>query len=251
VAAAHEADRLDPETTLEAFLERTALVAEQDGLDRTAPRVSLMTVHAAKGLEFDGVVVVGAEEGWFPHARSSDREDEIEEERRLFYVAMTRARRRLALTHVGQRDGWNGPERRLPSRFLLDIPDELVAVRDPTGLYGRGRARAVVAGAVRPFAFRAGDDDADDVVGSGPGDDADGDGGGAAEAVIDRATPWTARAGERVAHPYFGVGQVLSTSGAGPSLRVTVAFDEAGTRTMLAAMANLTPLAGSGEGGRP
>ena len=262
VAAAHEADRLDPTTTLEAFLERTALVAEQDGLEAGAPRVSLMTVHAAKGLEFDGVVVVGAEEGWFPHARSTDRAEEVEEERRLFYVAMTRARRRLALTHAQQRESWNGLERRLPSRFLLDVPDELVTVRDPTGTYARGRARAEVAATAkaRPFGRgglrgRAGEDVAEDAVDEAPDDlptvtrpaDADVDVG----PVVARGEAAGVRVGERVAHPYFGHGEVVAATGSGPSSRVTVAFDEAGTRTMLWTLANLTRLPPSGGGGRP
>ncbi|MBL9085970.1 MAG: ATP-binding domain-containing protein, partial [Planctomycetia bacterium] len=262
VAAAHEADRLDPTTTLEAFLERTALVAEQDGLEAGAPRVSLMTVHAAKGLEFDGVVVVGAEEGWFPHARSTDRAEEVEEERRLFYVAMTRARRRLALTHAQQRESWNGLERRLPSRFLLDVPDELVAVRDPSGTYARGRARAEVAATAKARPFGRGarfggaaEDVVDDAVDDAPDElpavarpaEADADVG----PVVARGEAAGVRVGERVAHPYFGHGEVVAATGSGPSSRVTVAFDEAGTRTMLWTLANLTRLPPAGGGGRP
>ena len=229
VAAAHEADRARPGTTLEEFLERTALVADQDGFQQGDDRVSLMTTHAAKGLEFDGVVVVGAEEGWWPHARSADRDDDVEEERRLFYVAMTRARRRLVLTHAAQRDSWGGLERRQPSRFLLDVPDDLVEVVDRSGLYGRVRARNEAAARARSAFDPVGDEDLE-----AGGDDV----GGAGEAVYRREGS-SPGAGDRVVHPYFGRGLIVSTSGSGASLRLVVAFDEAGTRTLLHSMSNL------------
>lgn len=104
------------------FLEDIALVSEVDDLDRCAGRISLMTMHAAKGLEFDGVVVVGLNETILPHARSSDDPEKIEEECRLFYVACTRAKKRLALTYCRSRrqSGNAGPV--APSRFLESIP---------------------------------------------------------------------------------------------------------------------------------
>lgn len=252
VAAAHEADRLDPSADLTAFLERATLVSEQDGYAADAARVSLMTVHAAKGLEFDGVVVCGAEDGWFPHARSLGFPEEIEEERRLFYVALTRARRRLALTHAMQRETWNGPERRLPSRFLLDIPDELVTARDGSGTYARTRARAELAGKTSsPWsdAARGRRADGDDADASGGADDLAGAGapavGGARREARPADEPTIPRgegplqAGERVLHPYFGEGVVTIASGEGLGRRLTVAFAEAGTRTILASLGSL------------
>ena len=245
VAAAHEADRLRPDTTLRDFLERTALVSDQDGWDDRAGRVSVMSTHAAKGLEFDGVVVVGAEEGWFPHARSVDRPEDLEEERRLFYVAMTRARRRLVLTHVAQREGWRGLERRQPSRFLSDVPDALVETRDTTGLNPRERARAqarAIEGVRRPSPWSVEE----------PGARLDPEP-AAPEAVWTREGEDDAPAvGDRVAHPYFGEGVLLSSSGSGAQRRVTIAFDGAGTKTILWSYARLTRAPGGrAKGGAP
>jgi DNA helicase-2/ATP-dependent DNA helicase PcrA len=248
VAAAHEADRTTPGLTLREFLERSALVSDQDAWDDRSGRVSVMTVHAAKGLEFDGVVVVGAEEGFFPHARSQDRPEDLEEERRLFYVAMTRARRRLAVTHVAQREGWRGIERRQPSRFLADVPEALVETRDATGLYLRDHARAQARareGVRRPSPWSVDEAPA--------GLDAEAPVAPAAEPVFDReGGDDVPRPGDRVAHPYFGEGVLLSSSGSGAQRRVTVAFDAAGTKTILWTYARLERLPGPGaKGGTP
>ncbi len=113
--------------TLTDFLDRAALVSDADGYDERAP-VTLLTLHSAKGLEFDHVFLVGLEEGVFPHSRSSNRPDELEEERRLCYVGMTRARETLTLTRAVYRRIYGNErlEGSLPSRFLLEVPGELV-----------------------------------------------------------------------------------------------------------------------------
>jgi DNA helicase-2/ATP-dependent DNA helicase PcrA len=113
--------------TLADFLDRAALVSDADEYDERAP-VTLLTLHSAKGLEFDHVFLVGLEEGVFPHSRSSNREEELEEERRLCYVGMTRARETLTLTRAVYRRRYGNErlEGSLPSRFLLEIPGELV-----------------------------------------------------------------------------------------------------------------------------
>jgi DNA helicase II / ATP-dependent DNA helicase PcrA len=111
--------------TLAGFLEEIALYADADALDENAGRVTLMTIHNAKGLEFDTVAIVGLEEGLFPHQRSETPEA-VEEERRLFYVGVTRARKRLVLTHADTRAHHGGRDWRLPSRFLAEIPPETV-----------------------------------------------------------------------------------------------------------------------------
>jgi DNA helicase-2/ATP-dependent DNA helicase PcrA len=158
---------------------------------------------------------------------------------------MTRARRRLALTHVAQREGWRGLERRQPSRFLSDVPDDLVETRDATGLDLRGRARAQARareGLRRPSPWS--------VEETG------------ARLEAEPAAPervWTREAeddvpapGERVAHPYFGEGLLLASSGSGAQRRVTVAFDVAGTKTILWCYARLTRApGGSAKGGTP
>ena len=130
VAGAFAADA--PGGTLADFLERVALVADSDQVPAEGERggqVTLMTVHTAKGLEFPAVFVTGMEDGTFPHQRSLGDESELEEERRLAYVAITRARERLYLTRAAVRSAWGTPQEMPPSRFLDDIPAELLDVR--------------------------------------------------------------------------------------------------------------------------
>jgi len=126
VAAEYQASA--PEPSLLGFLEEVALQSDADLVDQDHGQVTLMTVHNAKGLEFDVVVMTGMEEGIFPHMRA-DEPESLEEERRLCYVGMTRARRRLLLTHAETRAIHGGREYRLPSRFLAEIPPEAVAAR--------------------------------------------------------------------------------------------------------------------------
>ena len=109
-----------------AFLETVALVADSDDLDGDGTRVSLMTLHTAKGLEFPAVFVVGLEDGIFPHLRSLGEPADLEEERRLFYVGITRARRHLNLTHAWSRTIFGRTQQNIPSRFLGEVPTELV-----------------------------------------------------------------------------------------------------------------------------
>ncbi|OGY84298.1 MAG: hypothetical protein A3F54_03845 [Candidatus Kerfeldbacteria bacterium RIFCSPHIGHO2_12_FULL_48_17] len=108
-----------------AFLEETSLVADTDDIDETTNAVTMMTVHAAKGLEFPEVFVIGCEEGLFPHSRSLLSPEEMEEERRLFYVAVTRAKKRLHLLFTAQRTIYGATQVNEPSRFLADIPEQL------------------------------------------------------------------------------------------------------------------------------
>jgi DNA helicase-2/ATP-dependent DNA helicase PcrA len=192
-----------------------------------------MTVHAAKGLEFEGVIVVGAEEGWFPHARNADSPTAVEEERRLFYVALTRAKKRLAVTISSVRDAWTGIEPRLASPFWLDVPDDLVEVVDPRGVHLRERARRQ-SRLEHPWdhpapgdAFPAGGDD------SGAGSVAE------EETVLSRGDG-VPGVGEPVLHPFFGRGRMVSTQGRGESLRVVVEFDVHGTKTLLWTYARLS-----------
>ena len=108
------------------FLETVALVADSDDLDGDGTRVSLMTLHTAKGLEFPAVFVVGLEDGIFPHLRSLGEPADLEEERRLFYVGITRARRHLNLSHAWSRTIFGRTQQNIPSRFLGEVPTELV-----------------------------------------------------------------------------------------------------------------------------
>ena len=119
-------DDLAPDDALDRLLEETALVADQDSYEGEADAVTLITLHAAKGLEFPVVFIAGLEEGLFPHNRALDDEKELEEERRLAYVGITRAKRRLFLSHAWRRATWGGGGMSVPSRFLLEIPAELM-----------------------------------------------------------------------------------------------------------------------------
>src|SRR6202034_820845 len=108
------------------FLETVALVADSDELDSDGTRVSLMTLHTAKGLEYPAVFVVGLEDGIFPHLRSLSEPADLEEERRLFYVGITRARRHLNLSHAWSRTIFGRTQQNIPSRFLGEVPAELI-----------------------------------------------------------------------------------------------------------------------------
>ena len=119
-------DDLSPEDALDRLLEETALVADQDSYEGDADAVTLITLHAAKGLEFPVVFIAGLEEGLFPHSRALDDERQLEEERRLAYVGITRAKRRLFLSHAWRRATWGMGQAAVPSRFLLEIPAELM-----------------------------------------------------------------------------------------------------------------------------
>ncbi|MHC5009586.1 MAG: ATP-dependent helicase [Planctomycetota bacterium] len=218
VAYAREFDRSAPEGDLRAFLERTALMSDQDALDEDSGCVSLMSVHAAKGLEFPCVVIAGAEMDYFPHVRSSEDDEGTEEERRLFYVAMTRAREHLALTHAARRFTYRGEDRRLPSPFLRDVPDVLLERKDRAGWQG-GLDPARLDGDVR-------------LTGNAGGGEPD----------VVRETDDALGVGDRVHHPYFGAGRLLDRQGRGAGARVTVDFDEFGRKQLLLSHARLERL---------
>ena len=205
INAAREYERVEPEPTLDGFLQEQALYSEQDSVTSEGGSVTLMTLHNAKGLEFDHVFVVGMEEGTFPHARSLD-EQNLEEERRLAYVGITRARKTLTLTHAKLRSNWGEREYRMPSRFLSEIPDEYKSGTVPTGsATGRG------GWGMASFGQRSG--------GFRP------------------AAPSGASysAGERVRHAKFGIGQVVEAADG----KVVVRFG-AQERTFVPEMAPLS-----------
>jgi len=136
---------------LPTYLERLALISDTDKWDKDRQAVSLMTLHSAKGLEFDAVVVTGVEDGLIPHSRAiMNPGDDMEEERRLLYVGITRARQHLALTLARHREAFGNSMRNMPSRFLEEIPAELMVWDDPSGMAGvfaGGRRGAAVSAA--------------------------------------------------------------------------------------------------------
>ena len=184
INAAREYERVEQEPTLDGFLQEQALYTQQDSLTSEGGSVTLMTLHNAKGLEYDHVFVVGMEEGTFPHARSLD-EQNLEEERRLAYVGITRAKKTLTLTHAKLRSNWGEREYRMPSRFLAEIPDEYKSGTVPTGsAAGRGGWGVASFGRSSSGGFQR-----------------------AATAGVDYS------AGETVRHAKFGVGQVVEAAG--------------------------------------
>ncbi len=214
VAYAREYDSKEPDGDLQGFLERASLVSDQDGYTGGTGAVSLMSVHAAKGLEFPCVLITGAEMGYFPHVRSLGENAGEEEERRLFYVAMTRAQHELAITHAARRVTYMGDDQRTPSPYLRDIPADLASGDDRAGGYAAAWPRAA-----EPVRSEY----------SAPG--------GYAEAV--RETDIGFVVGERVLHPYFGEGLLQAVGGAGEDTRVTVDFDAFGRKQLLLRHARL------------
>lgn len=206
------------ETLLE-FLERLALTADSDQLDSAAGVVSLMTMHVAKGLEFGAVIIMGLEEGVFPHVRAMDNQAELEEERRLCYVGITRAMRHLALTHAWSRTQWGRRVDALTSRFWNELPEDLVvdvSTRAPT-------RRSTFQDEDYGFTGRHSEFASGRAFGTGP----------AQEAPRSGADGLGLAPGDRVCHDRFGNGTVVTVSGSGDRQRAIVRFDDGGSEKQL------------------
>ena len=223
VTQSFEAESETP--TLSGFLEQVALVSDMDSLDESAEAVTLMTLHAAKGLEFPVVFLVALEEGLFPHVRSMDKQAELEEERRLCYVGITRAKEELYLTRAERRTLFGGVTYNPPSRFLREIPKELFASGKGKG--GRGPA-------VSTF-----DPDADNISAK-PSQRKLWDSGPQSPQQAQKAESNSGfQVGKRVRHATFGVGVVLNVTGSGDNTAVEVVFPNVGPKRLLLAYANL------------
>lgn len=146
ISVATKYDRLEPGISLTTFLEEVSLISDLDSIDETHNVVTLMTLHSAKGLEFPCVFICGVEDGVFPHSRSMIDPQEMEEERRLMYVGMTRAIDELFLLHAGQRMLYGDFKSNSPSQFLMDIPENLVETN-----YGGVRVQRMSAFGKRPI----------------------------------------------------------------------------------------------------
>jgi DNA helicase-2/ATP-dependent DNA helicase PcrA len=232
---------------LSAYLERVSLVAPADDAGRG---VSMMTVHAAKGLEFPVVFVTGLEDGVFPSLRDGEDPDVLEEERRLAYVAITRARERLFLTNAERRNLYGqGAQVFRESRFIHDIPEHLIA--RPVGARRRPVAGGLPPSLERPAARArpAYDDDAPPVMRAwgrpaarpevrrvdrdeGVSVEYDADAGGAE--AYDEGDDSGFRLGQRVRHPMFGEGEVRGVTGVGREVKLTVYFPQIGPKTIVA-----------------
>jgi DNA helicase-2/ATP-dependent DNA helicase PcrA len=215
---------LPPETALTTFLEEVALVSDVDNLDEKVDAPSLLTLHAAKGLEFRVVFIAGLEEKLFPHSRSMEDREQMEEERRLCYVGVTRAKERLYLLHTFRRTLYGESEIREPSRFLADVPAHLVKGRkderpakqpslglEPGRFLGRGRTSVTT---LRPTQVPK-------------------------PSPVERPQPAALRfrTGDEVQHAVFGKGVVIESKVAGSDEQVTVAFAGVGLKRLMASMA--------------
>jgi DNA helicase-2/ATP-dependent DNA helicase PcrA len=212
------------EGTLADYLEQVALITDLDSYDGSLDRVTLMTLHAAKGLEFPVVFMTGMEEGLFPHSRAAEGGAEIEEERRLCYVGMTRAMEKLYLTHARRRRVYGDYQFNPPSRFLGEIPP--AALRDqpaPALKKTAGHNLASVFEQIAPAPFDDDDFPFEDEVRLVPD---------AEEGV---------RIGMQVRHLKFGVGTVRRLEGSGDKQKVTVYFRSVGPKTLLLKFAGLEP----------
>jgi ATP-dependent DNA helicase UvrD/PcrA len=229
VSAAREYESREPEPTLGGFVDRLSLLSDVDEEQGTRDaRVWMMTLHSAKGLEFPVVVLAGLEEGLFPHSRSSEDVEELEEERRLCYVGMTRARSRLVLTGAARRRIFGEYQSSEPSRFIDEVPAELVERIAPsysssgyqgnfphyefrTNPYGRGGRRAKETEPTYAY-----EDE-------------------------DQSTGMALRLGMKVRHPQFGVGTVLSVEALDDDTKLVVRFNAVGQKTLRAKYARLEP----------
>ncbi len=212
------------EGTLVEYLEQVSLITDVDSYDPSLDRVTLMTLHAAKGLEFPVVFMVGMEENLFPHSRSAEGREELEEERRLCYVGMTRAMEKLYLTHTRRRRIFGDYQFNPPSRFLGEVPEQLLVQPAASGLHKpAGHNLASLFDQVEPD-FSAEDPFIDDE-----------------EVRIVPDAEEGLRIGLQVRHIKFGIGTVRRIEGQGDNQKVTVYFHRIGPKKLLVRFAGLEP----------
>jgi len=224
VSAAREYETRSPEPSLAGFVDQLSLLSDVDEeAGARDARVLMMTMHSAKGLEFPVVTIAGLEEGLFPHSRSADDEAELEEERRLCYVGITRAQRRLVLTSAARRRVFGEYQSTDPSRFIDEIPAELVeeipsTFLTPQSSFSNFRANPYGQG------YRGGRVREEPAY---------------SYADEDQSVPAGLRPGVRVRHPQFGIGTVLSVEQLDDDIKLLVRFNTVGQKTLRAKYAKL------------
>ncbi len=235
VSQAKEFRTTQPEGTLVDFLTGVALFAAADEIDDHDGSVSIMTLHTAKGLEYDAVFLTGIEEDLLPHRMSSNEPGGLAEERRLFYVGITRARKRLFLSLAASRAAFGDVSVSMPSRYLQEIPAELIEWRQSGGGFSRGPGRPGIgsrrtggftsSSALPPAPPRTKTEWTSAVTG----------------AVRDNGD-LTLEAGDRIRHTDFGDGRVTAVTGVGPKSVAEVQFDTAGRKRLLIKIAPIEKL---------
>jgi ATP-dependent DNA helicase UvrD/PcrA len=232
VSAAREYESREPEPSLGGFVDRLSLLSDVDEEQGSRDaRVWMMTLHSAKGLEFPVVILAGLEDGLFPHSRSSEDEEELEEERRLCYVGMTRARSRLVLTGAARRRIFGEYQSSEPSRFIDELPAELIERVAPS------YSSSTYQGSFAHYEFRTnpygrGRRGGDRVRESAPA---------YAYEDEDQTTGIALKLGMKVRHPQFGVGTVLSVEALDDDTKLVVRFAAVGVKTLRARYAKLEP----------
>ena len=218
----------EEKVSLESFLEKVSLVTDVDLYEDKGNRVSLMTLHCAKGLEFPFVFIVGIEEGLLPHYRRGEEIEDMEEERRLFYVGMTRAKERLFLSRAEKRSTFGVGRANLPSRFLDELPMELMQFEEKKGRMGSLFSQET------PWRNNTHQTEimADDLSQENPIPVGDG-------VVLSPEDFFLLKVGMRVRHPKFGEGRVKSVEGMDVNQKVMILFQSVGAKRLKVKYANL------------
>jgi len=209
ISSAAEYEAENPESTLNEYLSMISLVSDIDHMKGNGGAVTMMTLHAAKGLEFPVVAIIGLEEGILPHSRSRDSEEEGEEERRLLFVGITRAQERLLLTKAAYRTIRGLRERTITSPFLNELPPDAIQITDHAGGISPSTSREEYRERLM--------EEAEQLAGS-------------------------FHQGQMVKHPAFGVGRIAEISNMGQQTRAVVEFKNVGRKTLILQYARLEPV---------
>ncbi|HHT9141578.1 MAG TPA: ATP-dependent helicase [Candidatus Wujingus californicus] len=229
VNAAHEYDMNNLDGTLQGFLEDVALVSDVDEFEGDMDSVTLMTLHTAKGLEFPIVFITGMEEGLLPHSESRHSDEEIEEERRLCYVGITRAMKELYITHAKRRMRYGQMNSSVPSRFLDEIPREIMDEIDRVNHQSFDIYKTESGS--RKDIFSGINLDLDTFVSS--------DKASYITDVKSKEDYILFSSGDVIKHPVFGVGRILEVSGSNEKASAKVSFNIGGVKHLMLAYANL------------
>jgi DNA helicase-2/ATP-dependent DNA helicase PcrA len=225
-SVAQKFENIALDQALERFLEEVALASDTDDINQENDAVHVMTLHSAKGLEFPVVFILGLEEGIFPHSRSALSPQEMEEERRLMYVGLTRAKEKICLLYTESRTIFGSTQVNPPSRFIEEIPAHLIEEKEMkrSGMLGKSRFKRA------PYRFP--------IATKKVGETAKSHNKEIAETPLTPLSPESVRPGDMVEHPQFGSGLIVSLSGT----LATIAFKRSGVKKMMLGVAPLKKL---------